>query len=94
LVRPEESGTGVAPQSAAKLRFVSEAVRYVAGGDEQLRGGVVAHAVHCEQRSGELVEERLAVALQRSGFVVEGTPAASDTGDGRHGRPCECRRRR
>jgi hypothetical protein len=33
--------------------FVSEAVRVVAGGDEQLRGGVVAHAVHCEQRSGD-----------------------------------------
>ena len=43
---------------------MTETVRVVAGGDEQLGGGVVADTVHREEWTGELVEDGFAVSLQ------------------------------
>ena len=46
--------------------FVAQSVGVVAGGDEELTGGVVADAVHGDERGGDVVEDRLDVPVEFS----------------------------
>ena len=51
-----------------------EPLRVVAGGDEELARGLIAHAVHGDKGWGRLVEDGLDVGVEHLGLVVEGPP--------------------
>ncbi len=50
----------------------------VAGGDEELAGGVVADAVHGDERRGDLVEDCLDAPVEFGDLERQGTPAPRD----------------
>ena len=58
--------------------FVAQSVGVVAGGDEELTGGVVADAVHGDERGGDVVEDRLDVPVEFSDLERERSPTACD----------------
>ena len=51
---------------------MAEPVGVVAGGDEELAGGVVADAVHGDERGGDVVEDRLDVPVEFSDLDARG----------------------
>jgi Berberine and berberine like len=58
---------------------VAQPLGVVAGGDEELAGGVVADAVHGDERGGDLIEDRLdaPVAHNSTGGSLASAPAST-----------------
>ena len=57
VVLPDEAGTGLTPQSAAKLASERRRSGVVAGGQEQLRGGAVTDGVPRHQVGCKLIDD-------------------------------------
>ena len=86
LVRPDDTGTGEVPQSAAKLASVASRLGVVTGGAQQGAGGLVADAVVGQQWRGDGVEDGVDVVVQGADLGIEGGPAPDDGMQRRLGR--------
>lgn len=69
-----------------------QALGIVAGGHEELSGGLVADAVDGQERRGDGVEDGLDVRVELADLVVEDPPAAGDADQRPLRRGLRCRR--
>lgn len=71
MVRPEDAGIGLAPQSAANAPLAVEALDVLAGGDEQLPrvAGRDSQQLGCARRGAR--DERLELLIELGDLAVE-----------------------